>query len=119
LSKEVQDIEIIMQGVGICLLGQRWNSACRLSGKGCTHHGKVLCCHLVICLFIADFKYDYMKCFMTLTFLSSVCLISMKSLTFIHEPTVSRGIFISVKISSRQHAAYRHSTTMNIPWVPY
>jgi hypothetical protein len=30
-SKEVQDIEVIKQGVGVSLLGQRWNFACRLT----------------------------------------------------------------------------------------
>jgi hypothetical protein len=33
-SKEVQDTEVTKQGAGACLLRQRWNSACRLSGKG-------------------------------------------------------------------------------------
>jgi hypothetical protein len=41
--KEVQDTEVIKQGADICLLEQRWNFACRLAGKGCNHHGKVLC----------------------------------------------------------------------------
>jgi hypothetical protein len=35
-SKEVQDTEDIKQGVGVCLLGQSWNFACRLSGKCAT-----------------------------------------------------------------------------------
>jgi hypothetical protein len=43
-SKKVQDIEIIKQGVGVFLLGQRRDFACRLHGKGCSHHGKVLRC---------------------------------------------------------------------------
>jgi hypothetical protein len=43
-SKELQDTEVIKQGVGICLLRQRWNSDCRLPGKGCNHNGKVLRC---------------------------------------------------------------------------
>jgi hypothetical protein len=43
-SKEVQDTEVIKQGVGICLLGQRWNFACRLLGKECNRNGKVLSC---------------------------------------------------------------------------
>jgi hypothetical protein len=41
-SKNVQDEEVIKQGVGVCLLGQRWNFACRPPGKGCNHHGRVL-----------------------------------------------------------------------------
>jgi hypothetical protein len=41
-SKEVQDTELIKQGVGLCLLGQRWNFACRLPGKRCNQHGRVL-----------------------------------------------------------------------------
>jgi hypothetical protein len=40
MLKEVQDTEVIKQGAGTCLLRQRWNFACRLSGKGCNHHGK-------------------------------------------------------------------------------
>jgi hypothetical protein len=43
-SKEVQDTEVFKQGVGVCLLEQRWNFACRLPGKGCNHHGQVLWC---------------------------------------------------------------------------
>jgi histone-lysine N-methyltransferase SETMAR len=43
-SKEVQDTEDIKEGVGICDLGQGWNFACRLPGKGCNHYGKVLHC---------------------------------------------------------------------------
>jgi hypothetical protein len=37
VSKEVRDTEVIRQGVGVCLLGQRWNFACR-----CDHHNKAL-----------------------------------------------------------------------------
>jgi hypothetical protein len=40
-SKEVQDTEVIKQGVGVCLLGQKWNFACKLPGRGCNHHGKL------------------------------------------------------------------------------
>jgi hypothetical protein len=42
-SKELQDT-VINTGVGMCLLGQRWNSACSQPGKGCNYHGKVLRC---------------------------------------------------------------------------
>jgi hypothetical protein len=43
-SREVQDTEVIKQVVGACVPEQKWNFACRLLGKGCHHHGKVLCC---------------------------------------------------------------------------
>jgi hypothetical protein len=43
-SKVVQDTEFIKQCVGVCLPGQRWNFSCRLPGKWCNHHDKVLCC---------------------------------------------------------------------------
>jgi hypothetical protein len=35
-SKEVQDSDVIKQGVGVCLSGQRLNFACRLLEKGAT-----------------------------------------------------------------------------------
>jgi hypothetical protein len=35
-SKEVQDTEVIKQDFSVCLLGQGWNFACRLPGKGAT-----------------------------------------------------------------------------------
>jgi hypothetical protein len=41
-SKEVQDTQVIKQGAGLCLMGQIYNFACRLPGKGCNHHDKVL-----------------------------------------------------------------------------
>jgi hypothetical protein len=41
VSKEVQDTEVMRQGVGFCLLGQRRNFGCRLPGKGRNQHGKV------------------------------------------------------------------------------
>jgi hypothetical protein len=41
-SKDVQDTEVIKQDVGVCLLGERWNFACRPPGKGDNHQGKVL-----------------------------------------------------------------------------
>jgi hypothetical protein len=37
---KVQDTEVIRQGVGISLLRQRWNFACRIPGKGCSHTTK-------------------------------------------------------------------------------
>jgi hypothetical protein len=40
MSIEVEETEIIKQVVGVCLLGQRWNSACRLPGKGCNIRAK-------------------------------------------------------------------------------
>jgi hypothetical protein len=43
-SKEVQDKEVIEHGTGVCLLGLTEDVACRLPGKGCNHHGKVLRC---------------------------------------------------------------------------
>jgi hypothetical protein len=39
-SKEVQGIEVIKQGFGVCLLEQRWNFACRLPGKGYNHQAE-------------------------------------------------------------------------------
>jgi hypothetical protein len=33
----VENTEAIKLGVCTCLLGQRWNFACRLPGKGCNH----------------------------------------------------------------------------------
>jgi hypothetical protein len=42
--KEIQDTEVIKKGVGVCLLEQRCNFACRLPGKGCNHEAKVLFC---------------------------------------------------------------------------
>jgi hypothetical protein len=44
MTKEAQNTEVIKQGVGISLLGQSWNFARRLPGKGCNHHSKELCC---------------------------------------------------------------------------
>jgi hypothetical protein len=41
MSKEVQDTKVIKQGVGFCLLGQRWKFACILLAKVCNHHSKV------------------------------------------------------------------------------
>jgi hypothetical protein len=38
--KIVQDTEVIKQGFGDCLLGQRLNFACRLPAKVCNHHAK-------------------------------------------------------------------------------
>jgi hypothetical protein len=38
--KEVQDTQVIKLGAGVYLLGQRWNFACRLPGKGYNHHGE-------------------------------------------------------------------------------
>jgi hypothetical protein len=35
-SKEVQDTEVIKQGVGVCLLGQRWNLLVDYLEKGAT-----------------------------------------------------------------------------------
>jgi hypothetical protein len=43
MSEEVQHKEVIKDGVGICLLGQGWNTACRLPGKGCNQHNKASC----------------------------------------------------------------------------
>jgi hypothetical protein len=43
-SKEVQVTEVMKQGVRFCLLGQRWNFACRLPAELGNHHGKVLRC---------------------------------------------------------------------------
>jgi hypothetical protein len=40
-SEKVQDTEVIKESVGVCLLGQGWNFACRLPGKGVNHHSKV------------------------------------------------------------------------------
>jgi hypothetical protein len=38
--KEFQDTEVIKQVADVCLLGQRWNFACRLPGKGATITGR-------------------------------------------------------------------------------
>jgi hypothetical protein len=44
VSKEVKNTEVIKQGVGICLLGQRWKFTYRLPGKGYNHQSKILHC---------------------------------------------------------------------------
>jgi hypothetical protein len=43
--ENVQDTEVIKQDDDVCLVGQRWDYACRLSEKECNYHGKVLCCN--------------------------------------------------------------------------
>jgi hypothetical protein len=42
--KELQDKEVVKQGVCVCLLRERWNFASRIRGIVCNHHGTVLGC---------------------------------------------------------------------------